>query len=126
MVTIIIITTIVIMIILKITIMIWALNNINNYSNSDNNKGPFSRFLVSSPVKVICVHCNTTQTFGFAGMFPKILFSHFLFYFEPKSNWWPQLFFSFLNDDFNFLEKLLIIIFSFDYNEFGVSIRTLF
>ena len=36
-------------------------------------KVPFFKYLVPSPLKVIWRHCNTTQTFGFAGMFPKSL-----------------------------------------------------
>ena len=64
-------------------------------------------------LKVICRHCNTTQMFGFAGMFPEIIFSAFIFYSELKSSWWSKLFFSFLNNDFDFLEKPLTVLFSF-------------
>ena len=105
--------------------VLWDHNdNNNNNNNSDSNKSPISKFLVASLLKVIYWNCNTTQMFGFTGMFSKIIFSYFFFYFEPKSNWWLQLFFNFMNNDFNFLENLLMAIFRFDYIEF--SIRTSF
>ena len=55
-------------------------------NNNDNNKGPFLKYLALSPLKVIYRHSNTTQTFGFGGIFSEIMFSPFIFYFELKSN----------------------------------------
>lgn len=84
---IIILIAIIIVTIIMVIITIDDINNSNNYNNiNDNNKSPFLKPLAPSPLKVILWHCNTTQMFSFAGTFAKILFSHFLFYFEPKSN----------------------------------------
>ena len=58
------------------------ITNINN--NNDNKKVSFLNFLAPLPLKVIYQHYNTTETFGFSGMFLKIIFSHFLFYFEQS------------------------------------------
>ena len=69
--------------------------NDNYNNNNDNNKGPFLKYLASSRLKVIRRYCNTTQTLGFAGMFPEIISSAFILYFELKSNWWLHLSFSF-------------------------------
>ena len=71
-------------------------------------------------MKLIYRFCNTMQSLRFVGIFPKIIFSHVLFYFEPKPNRWLHLFFIFLNNDFNFLEKLLMVIFRFGQNEFSI------
>ena len=57
---------------------------INNNNDNDNNKGRFFKFWAPLLLKIICRNCNTRQVFGFAGMFPKIIYSHCLFYFKPK------------------------------------------
>ena len=62
--------------------VLWYHNGSNNYNNynNDNNKDAILKFLASSPLKVICRHCNTT----YPGMFPKLIFSHFFFLFRTK------------------------------------------